>query len=334
MGDNVYLGGRNGLRTPMQWSSDRNAGFSRVDPARLSTPVVMDLVYAYEGINVEAQERTPSSLLTWTKRMIALRKAYPVFSHGELRVLPSTNYKVLAYLRGDDESQVVCVANLSRAAQVAQIDLREFAGSAFPMELFGRSAFPPIGEDFYSLTLGPYAFYWFELTPLPADDPRRAQFYSCFISHSTRDRDFAERLHADLLKSGVPCWFAPHDIRGGRKLHDQIDEAIRSHERVLLILSSDSMASEWVKTEITKARQLEVRDRRQVLFPIRLASFEAVKAWEFFDADTGKDSAREIREYHIPDFSDWRNDAAYESAFQQLIDSLRSSGRRASGRRQ
>jgi uncharacterized protein YjbI with pentapeptide repeats len=149
------------------------------------------------------------------------------------------------------------------------------------------------------------------------------EFYSCFISYSSKDQEFAERLHADLQNKGVRCWFAPEDIQGGRKLHEQIDQAIRLHERLLLILSTDSMQSEWVKTEIAKARQREVREKRQVLFPMRLVSFEALRDWECFDADTGKDSAREIREYFIPDFSNWKNHDAYQMAFQRLLRDLK-----------
>jgi TIR domain len=149
------------------------------------------------------------------------------------------------------------------------------------------------------------------------------EFYSCFISYSSKDQEFAERLHADLQNKGVRCWFAPEDIQGGRKLHEQIDQAIHLHERLLLILSPYSMASEWVKTEIAKARQREVREQRQVLFPMRLVSFEAVRDWECFDADTGKDSAREIREYFIPDFSNWKNHDAYQVAFQRLLRDLK-----------
>ena len=133
------------------------------------------------------------------------------------------------------------------------------------------------------------------------------EFYSCFISHSTRDQDFADRLYADLQNKGARCWFAPHDIKAGEKIHEQIDQAIRLHDKLLLILSSNTMKSEWVKAEIAKARKREVRDRRRVLFPIRLTPFESLRDWECFDADTGKDSAREIREYFIPDFSNWKN---------------------------
>jgi len=151
------------------------------------------------------------------------------------------------------------------------------------------------------------------------------EFYSCFISYSTKDQDFADRLYADLQNKGVRCWFAPHDVQGGRKLHEQIDEAIRLHDKLLLILSPYSMESEWVKTEIAKARKREVRDERRVLFPIRLAPFETLRDWEGFDADTGKDSAREIREYFIPDFSNWKNHDSYQEAFQRLISDLKTS---------
>jgi uncharacterized protein YjbI with pentapeptide repeats len=151
------------------------------------------------------------------------------------------------------------------------------------------------------------------------------EYYSCFISYSTKDQAFADRLYADLQNKGVRCWFAPHDVQGGRKLHEQIDEAIRLHDKLLLILSPHSMASEWVKTEIAKARKREVRDRRRVLFPIRLAPFESLRDWECFDADTGKDSAREIREYFIPDFSNWKDHDSYREAFQRLISDLKAS---------
>jgi len=151
------------------------------------------------------------------------------------------------------------------------------------------------------------------------------EFYSCFISYSTKDQDFADRLYADLQNKGVRCWFAPHDIQGGKKLHEQIDEAIRLHDKLLLILSPHSMQSEWVNTEIAKARKRELRDQRRVLFPIRLAPFETLRDWECFDADTGKDSAREIREYFIPDFSHWKNHDSYQEAFHRLLTDLKAS---------
>jgi hypothetical protein len=149
------------------------------------------------------------------------------------------------------------------------------------------------------------------------------EFYSVFISYSTKDQEFAERLHADLQAKGVRCWFAPHKMRGGKKIHEQIDEAIRVYDKLLLILSSDSMASEWVKTEIFKAREREIKEGRRILFPISLCSFEALRDWKLFDADTGKDLAREIREYFIPDFGNWDKDHdVYRKAFDRLLSDL------------
>jgi hypothetical protein len=153
------------------------------------------------------------------------------------------------------------------------------------------------------------------------------EFYSCFISYSTKDQDFAERLHADLQSKGVRCWFAPDDIQGGKKTHEQIDQAIRMHERLLLILSEHSMNSEWVKTEIAKARKREVQDGKQILFPVSLVPFSVIRGWECFDADTGKDSAREIREYFIPDFSDWKDRDSYQRGFERLLRDLKARDR-------
>jgi uncharacterized protein YjbI with pentapeptide repeats len=154
------------------------------------------------------------------------------------------------------------------------------------------------------------------------------EFYSCFISYSTKDQEFADRLYADLQNKGVRCWFAPHDIHGGRKLHEQIDEAIRLHDKLLLILSQHSVHSEWVKTEIAKARQREMKEGNQVLFPVRLVPLEVLRDWEFFDGDTGKDLAREIREYFIPDFSEWERDhSAYQREFEKLAAALKAVGR-------
>jgi hypothetical protein len=151
------------------------------------------------------------------------------------------------------------------------------------------------------------------------------QFYSCFISYSFADQAFAERLHADLQVKGVRTWFATHDIKAGKKLHEQIDEAIRVHDKLLLVLSPQSMASEWVATEIAKARKREVREGRRMLFPLNLAPFDQLRYWELFDADTGKDSAREIREYFIPDFSNWKDHDFYRVAFDRLLLDLQAS---------
>ncbi len=172
MGDNIYLGDRNGVRTPMQWSGDRNAGFLRADTAALYSPLIMDPVYGYQAVNVEAQLRSPSSLLNWTKRMIRVRKRYPVFGRGSIEFLHPENRKVLAYLRSDGEQTVLVVANLSRFSQPVQLDLRRFKGM-MPVELIGDIPFPCVREEPYFLSLGPHGFYWFRLEKGP-DEPADA----------------------------------------------------------------------------------------------------------------------------------------------------------------
>jgi maltose alpha-D-glucosyltransferase/alpha-amylase len=162
MGDNLFLGDRNGVRTPMQWTGDRNAGFSRADPARLYSPVVTDPVYGYQAVNVEAQESDSASLLFWTRNMIRLRKQFKVFGRGTMEFLSPANGKVLAYVRRYSDDVILCVANLSRSVQPAELDLGAFAG-LMPVEMLGFTEFPAIGAAPYFLTLGPYGFYWFEL---------------------------------------------------------------------------------------------------------------------------------------------------------------------------
>ena len=146
MGDNIYLGDRNGVRTPMQWSPDRNGGFSRADPARLYAPVIMDPVYGYEAVNVEAQSRSISSLLSWTKRLIAVRKSTQAFGRGTMTFVRPSNRSVLAYVREYEGEAILCVANLSRSAQAAELDLAAWRGR-IPLEMLGRTEFPPIGEQ-------------------------------------------------------------------------------------------------------------------------------------------------------------------------------------------
>jgi maltose alpha-D-glucosyltransferase/alpha-amylase len=162
MGDNIYLGDRHGVRTPMQWTGDRNGGFSRTDPARVYAPLIMDPVYGYQAVNVEAQERSPYSLLNWMKRLIALRKQLKVFGRGSLEFLPASNRKILAYVRRYGDETVLCVANLSRTVQPVELDLSPFKGLT-PIELLGLTEFPRIGELPYFLTLPGYNFYWFRL---------------------------------------------------------------------------------------------------------------------------------------------------------------------------
>jgi maltose alpha-D-glucosyltransferase/alpha-amylase len=162
MGDNIYLGDRNGVRTPMQWTPDRNGGFSRADPARLYAPTIMDPVYGYESVNVEAQSRSLSSLLSATKRLISVRKSTLAFGRGSMTFIRPANRSVLAYVRKHKDEVILCVANLSRSAQATELDLSAWKDRV-PLEMLGRTRFPAIGDLPYMITLAPYGFYWFQL---------------------------------------------------------------------------------------------------------------------------------------------------------------------------
>lgn len=150
-----------------------------------------------------------------------------------------------------------------------------------------------------------------------------SEFYSCFISYSTKDEEFAKRLHSRLRAANIRVWFAPEDVKGGEKLDKQIERAIQIYDRLLIVLSENSLQSEWVLTEIRKARKAEVKEKRQKLFPIRLVKFESIREWQCFDADTGKDLAVEVREYFIPDFSNWKDDGTFEQSLKRLLDALK-----------
>ncbi|TMK47304.1 MAG: maltose alpha-D-glucosyltransferase [Alphaproteobacteria bacterium] len=170
MGDNIYLGDRNGVRTPMQWTPDRNGGFSRSDPARLYAPTIMDPVYGYEAVNVEAQSRSLSSLLSATKRLISVRKSTLAFGRGTMSFIRPANRAVLAHIRQTQDEVILCVANLSRSAQATELDLSPFKGR-IPLEMLGRTRFPTIGELPYMITLAPYGFYWFQLQEPDKSEP-------------------------------------------------------------------------------------------------------------------------------------------------------------------
>src|SRR5690606_9014224 len=164
MGDNISLGDRNGVRTPMQWTADRNAGFSDANRQKLFSPVIVDPEYHYETVNVETQQRNPQSLLWWMKRIIDLRKRYKAFGRGSISFLPVDNRKILAFIREYENEKILVVANLSRFSQAAELDLSAYQ-TMVPVEMFGRTDFPPIGELPYFLTLSPHGFYWFSLEP-------------------------------------------------------------------------------------------------------------------------------------------------------------------------
>jgi maltose alpha-D-glucosyltransferase/alpha-amylase len=215
MGDNIYLGDRNGVRTPMQWTSDRNGGFSRCDPARLYLPVIMDAVYGHQSVNVESQQRSPSSLLSWMKRVLGVRRTNQAFSRGSLAFIRPSNRTVLAYVRVYENETVLCVANLSRSAQSAQLDLRPWKGRA-PMEMLGRSVFPRIGDDTYSITLAPYGFFWFLLCDPPeaAPTPPISREYTTLVWTAGWNSFLASRernaLEYDILPAFLRDrrWFA------------------------------------------------------------------------------------------------------------------------------
>ncbi|MBV8650940.1 MAG: maltose alpha-D-glucosyltransferase, partial [Alphaproteobacteria bacterium] len=194
MGDNVFLGDRDGVRTPMQWTSDRNGGFSRSDPARLYLPLIMDPVYGFQAVNVEAQSRSPSSLLNWMKRLIAVRRAHVAFGRGDLTFVYPANRKVLAYLRHYGDETILCVVNLARSPQAVELDLGGYKGS-LPVELLGRSTFPRIGDGPYLLTLQAHSFFWFALTSVSEpDEPGRSappatvpEFVTLVLPHGWSD---------------------------------------------------------------------------------------------------------------------------------------------------
>jgi maltose alpha-D-glucosyltransferase / alpha-amylase len=223
MGDNIYLGDRNGVRTPMQWSPDRNAGFSKANPQRLYLPVVIDPGYHYEAINVETQQSNPHSLLWWMKRLIGLRKRFRALGRGTLEFLHPDNHKVLAFVRQLGDERLLVVANLSRFAQCTELDLSRFRG-LMPVELLGRTPFPAIGERPYFLTLGAYAFYWFALepervestgpTPQPETRPSRASLP--VVDVSERWEEVLQGKARQALQDVLPGylnerpWFAGH----------------------------------------------------------------------------------------------------------------------------
>lgn len=174
MGDNIFLGDRDGVRTPMQWTSDRNGGFSRADPQRLYLPPIMDPIHGFEAVNVEAQSREPASLLNWTRRMLAVRASSQAFGRGRFTMLHPGNRKVLAYVREFDDDVILCVINLSRAAQPVELELAAYKGRV-PVEMLGRNAFPPIADPPYPLTLPAHGFFWFRLATDVAPPPWHTQ---------------------------------------------------------------------------------------------------------------------------------------------------------------
>jgi maltose alpha-D-glucosyltransferase/alpha-amylase len=212
MGDNYFLGDRDGVRTPMQWTVDRNGGFSRANPQQLYLPPIMDPIYGYQAVNVESQEGDASSLLNWMRRMVAVRAQHRAFGRGRIHFLYPTNRKILAYVRELDDELILCVANLSRSAQAVELDLSAFRG-VVPVELIGRSAFPPIGDLPYLLTLPGYAFYWFileeeaEVPSWHATVPEiLPDFVTLTVSDGTMQSALSGRMRRQLEQDVLPLF--------------------------------------------------------------------------------------------------------------------------------
>jgi maltose alpha-D-glucosyltransferase/alpha-amylase len=239
MGDNIYLGDRDGVRTPMQWRPERNAGFSRADPQRLYLQPIMDAIYGYEAVNVEAQTRAPSSLLNWTRRMLAVRKGFAAFGRGTLTFLRPANRKILAYVREYGDETVLCVANLARSAQPVELDLVKYKGRV-PVELLGRTLFPPIGELAYSLALTGHGFLWFRLAtgetlPTGRDEQVAREELAVLVlfdgwASLFRDRvvpwrmKMSEKVRAQFEREVLPVFIA------GRRWYAAKGEALRRVE--------------------------------------------------------------------------------------------------------
>lgn len=225
---------------------------------------------------------------------------------------------------GTDFSNAICWntqfvrIDLSKAKSLSSI--RHHGSSTIDVEAlyYGRGIIP---DDFLRGCGVPENLI--HLLPGLVASASSAQFYSCFISYSHKDEEFVKRLYSRMRAKGLRVWYAPEEMKLGRKIHEQIDLAIEKHDKLLLVLSERSMKSRWVGTEIYHARQREEREGRQVLFPIRLCSFETIRDWRSFDGDTGKDMAREVREYFIPDFSNWKDEDSFEKGFDRLMRDLK-----------
>jgi maltose alpha-D-glucosyltransferase/alpha-amylase len=243
MGDNIYLGDRNGVRTPMQWNADRNAGFSKANPQRLYLPVIIDPEYHYETVNVEAQNENQHSLLWWTKRLIGLRKRYKAFGRGSMEFLQPENRKVLAFIRRYEEERILVVVNLSRFAQGVALDLNEFKGMV-PVEMFGRVEMPQIGDAPYFVTLGPHSFYWFSVEPQKAPVSRPSWLSDegeapQRIVRTTWEELFTDperRVLAEELTAFLPTrrWFAGKGRRIRSAVVEEVVPILRDDSRTYL----------------------------------------------------------------------------------------------------
>ncbi|NRB06102.1 MAG: maltose alpha-D-glucosyltransferase [Richelia sp.] len=246
MGDNIYLGDRNGVRTPMQWSADRNAGFGHGNPQRLYAPIILDPEYHYEAVNVEAQRANSNSLWWWMKRLIATRRRFQAFGRGTFEFLYPENRKVLAFTRTYDGEHILVVANLSRFVQTVDIDLSAFNGM-IPVEIFGRTEFPPIGESPYFISLGPHSFYWFtlQLSPSPTCPVRNLNQIPKLVVSEKWQNVFTKADAKIALETVLPdylcsCpWFDSTRVIQGVHIIENISIAATKHEAYILLIHVD-----------------------------------------------------------------------------------------------
>jgi maltose alpha-D-glucosyltransferase / alpha-amylase len=246
MGDNIYLGDRDGVRTPMQWRSERNAGFSRAEPQRLYLQPIMDAIYGYEGVNVEAQAASPSSLLSWMRRMLAARKRFAAFGRGTLTFLRPHNRKILAYLREYRDEAVLCVANVARSAQPVELDLSRFQGRV-PIELMGHTPFPPIGTLPYLLTLDGHGFLWFRLAAHEAAPALREEFKS------------RDELPVLVLFDGWSSLFRDKVVPWRIKMSEKVRHQLESE-----VLPAFVATRRWYAAKGVDIRAVEIADHTEI----------------------------------------------------------------------
>ena len=311
MGDNIYLGDRNGVRTPMQWNSDRNAGFSKAVPAKLYLPVIMDPVWGYQAINVEAQQTDASSLLHWTRNMIALRKLFQVFGRGTLEFLHPENRKILAYIRDHEREDgssetVLCVANLSRFAQPVALDLANFAGRQ-PVEMLGYVSFPAVTDKPYPLTLAPYSFLWLELQPAAPlmEVPSETVAQTIQASAPAAPTDISSWMsgeHLQSIESLLPAYIAKQRWFGSKSL------GIRS-ARVVSWSVVGEAAGVLALTEVT------LEDDTTGLYQLPLATLPAADAASIVEHSP----SAVIATLDVASPATWLIDASASPAFQTAI---------------
>lgn len=268
MGDNIYLGDRNGVRTPMQWTSDRNGGFSRCDPARLYAPMIMDPVYGYHAVNVEAQTRSLSSLLNWMKRLIGVRKSTQVFGRGSLSFIRPKNRCVLVYVRQHNDETILCVANLSRSAQAAEIDLSPWKGRV-PREMLGRAQFPRIGDGPYLVTLAPYGFFWFRLSEEIDEARVLAHEFTTLVMGQNLDSLITGRMLTALERDVLPGF-----IQERRWFGDKSGQLPVTHIRTAIPLEGNGV--QVLLTLVGVGDEVNPESRYLVPFTVKWSRFDRI----------------------------------------------------------